>query len=382
MANITLSSAVRTNLIALQSTTQLLGDVQEKLSTGKKVNSALDDPNAFFTAAALESRASDLTNIQDDLGQAVSTIQAADDGITAITELVDTAKAKANQALQTTDPNERSAFAKEYNELLTQIEDIAKDAGYKGKNLLGGTNNDLDVAFNENGTSSLDIASVDYTDVANLGLASLTEGATATYTATDVDGTGTATNSTVLASLTNFTAGGTLDVAVGGDTKTLTLTADTTVQDFRDFLGEIDGVTTSLSGGNLDITTGQDITITYGAVAAETGAPLVSGGAIDATESGFQNDADIESVLTALDGAKDALRAQASTYGTNLSIVENRQDFTKSLINTLEEGAGKLTLADTNEQGANLLALQTQQTLASNSLSLATQSNQNVLRLF
>ena len=80
--------------------------------------------------------------------------------------------------------------------------------------------------------------------------------------------------------------------------------------------------------------------------------------------------------------AQDALRAQASTFGTNLSIVENRQDFTNALINTLEEGAGQLTLADTNEEGANLLALQTQQSLASTSLSLAAQADQNVLRLF
>ncbi|MEL7527540.1 MAG: flagellin, partial [Pseudomonadota bacterium] len=71
-----------------------------------------------------------------------------------------------------------------------------------------------------------------------------------------------------------------------------------------------------------------------------------------------------------------------STFGTNLSIVENRQDFTNALINTLEEGAGQLTLADTNEEGANLLALQTQQSLASTSLSLAAQADQNVLRLF
>ncbi|MBO6932746.1 MAG: flagellin, partial [Roseibium sp.] len=83
-----------------------------------------------------------------------------------------------------------------------------------------------------------------------------------------------------------------------------------------------------------------------------------------------------------LTSAQNTLRAQASTFGTNLSIVENRQDFTKSLINTLEEGAGKLTLADTNEEGANLLALQTQQSLASTSLSLAAQADQNVLRLF
>ncbi|MEP3602589.1 MAG: flagellin [Stappiaceae bacterium] len=389
MADITLSSAVRTNLSALQSTTQLLSGVQEKLSTGKKVNSALDDPNAFFTASALESRASDLSNVQDDLGQAVSTIQAADNAISAISELVDSAKAKANQALQTSDPNERTAFAKEYNELLTQIEDVAKDAGYKGKNLVGGTGNDLDVAFNESGSSSLDISSVDYTDVANLGLTSLAEGAT--ESSGDI-ALGSVSNSSLLSATTDLSLNDSLTVTdSAGDTQTITVEADTTVQDLRDFLGEIDGVSTSLaSDGDLTIESGQDITLSFtqGAGSSTTGAAFIAdfngdgAGVIDATESGFQNDADVEAVLNNLEAAKDTLRSQASTFGTNLSIVENRQDFTEKLIGTLEEGAGKLTLADTNEEGANLLALQTQQSLASTSLSLATQSDQNVLRLF
>ncbi|MCR9062061.1 MAG: flagellin, partial [Rhodobacteraceae bacterium] len=96
----------------------------------------------------------------------------------------------------------------------------------------------------------------------------------------------------------------------------------------------------------------------------------------------FATDSDINRVVDKLNTALSSLRTQASSFGTNLSIVENRQDFTKSLIDTLEEGAGKLTLADTNEEGANLLALQTRQSLASTSLSFAAQADQNVLRLF
>lgn len=99
-------------------------------------------------------------------------------------------------------------------------------------------------------------------------------------------------------------------------------------------------------------------------------------------DSGFATDNDINRTISKLNNALSNLRSQASEFGTNLSIVENRQDFTRSLINTLEEGAGKLTLADTNEEGANLLALQTRQQLASTSLSFASQADQNVLRLF
>jgi flagellin len=86
--------------------------------------------------------------------------------------------------------------------------------------------------------------------------------------------------------------------------------------------------------------------------------------------------------ITRLNNSLGNLRTQASEFGTNLSIVENRQDFTRSIVNTLQEGAGKLTLADTNEEGANLLALQTRQQLASTSLSFASQADQTVLSLF
>ena len=100
------------------------------------------------------------------------------------------------------------------------------------------------------------------------------------------------------------------------------------------------------------------------------------------SNSNFATDSNIESAVIELDAAINTLRAQSATFGNNLAIVENRQDFTSNLINTLETGAGKLTLADTNLEGANLLALQTRQSLASTTLSLASQADQNVLRLF
>ena len=170
MADITLSSAVRSNLNALQATSALMSSVQEKLATGKKVHSALDNPNSFFTAKGLENRASDLSTLLDDMGQSVQTLQAADEGIGAISDLVDAAKAKANQAQQTSSQTERAQFAREYNELLTQIEDLAKDAGYKGKNLLGGTGNALSVTFTEDGIAALAKVAAEVNDtIENIG---------------------------------------------------------------------------------------------------------------------------------------------------------------------------------------------------------------------
>jgi flagellin-like hook-associated protein FlgL len=102
----------------------------------------------------------------------------------------------------------------------------------------------------------------------------------------------------------------------------------------------------------------------------------------DVSSGHFQADGNIDTTITALDGALGKLRTQASKFGSNLTTVQTRQDFTKSLINTLQTGADNLVLADTNEEGANLLALQTRQQLSTTALSLSAQSDQAVLRLF
>ena len=102
LSNITLSAAVRQNLLSLQGTADLLATTQGRLATGKKVNSALDNPTNFFTAAGLDARASDISNLLDSIGNGVQVLQAADTGITSLQKLVDTAKSIANQALQTT----------------------------------------------------------------------------------------------------------------------------------------------------------------------------------------------------------------------------------------------------------------------------------------
>src|ERR1700710_2344654 len=101
MSSVVLSASVRQNLLSLQSTADLLATTQNRLSTGKKVNTALDNPTNFFTAAGLDSRASDINNLLDGIGNGVQVLQAANTGITSLQKLVDTAKSIANQALQT-----------------------------------------------------------------------------------------------------------------------------------------------------------------------------------------------------------------------------------------------------------------------------------------
>src|SRR6476660_1819716 len=100
MSDIVLSASVRQNLLSLHSTAELLATTQNRLSTGKKVNTALDNPTNYFTAAGLDNRASDISNLLDSIGNGVQVLQAANTGITSLQKLVDTAKSIANQVLQ------------------------------------------------------------------------------------------------------------------------------------------------------------------------------------------------------------------------------------------------------------------------------------------
>lgn len=394
MSNIQLSSAVRQNLLSLQSTANMMSKTQNRLATGLKVNSALDNPSSFFTASALNNRSNDLGGLLDDMGQSIQTLKAADEGIKSITKLVEAAKGKANQALQSSSTADRHKFGAEYNELLGQIEQLAKDAGYSGKNLLAGAGNDLGVVFNEDGTSKLDISAVDYTDVASsLGL----------VRQVGEDPVPASPGSVVI------TAQDLYDAGAGFPGNSLNVRYDTPVFNYL-----VNGLTIDSSGTANDAATDMESQINGAAVTGlsasfDSGSgeltisfedaniiafSSVSGGGYGFYETStdyatattgstmFETDEIINAELDKLNTALNTLRSQASTFGTNLTVVENRQNFTKSLINTLEEGAGKLTLADTNEEGANLLALQTRQQLSSTSLSFASQADQNVLRLF
>ena len=107
MGDVVLSAGVRQNLLSLQNTAELMATTQNRLATGKKVNSALDNPGNFFTSQALSNRASDLNALLDSIGQSQKTLEAADHGITSITKLVESAKSIAKQARQAPQPGSR-----------------------------------------------------------------------------------------------------------------------------------------------------------------------------------------------------------------------------------------------------------------------------------
>src|SRR5690242_6982751 len=166
MSSIVLSAGVRSNLLQLQQTSDLITSTQTKLATGKRVNSALDNPNNFFTAQGLDNRASDLSALLDSMSTAINTIQAANNGITAITKLVQSAQSLVTQAQQTTDTAVRAGLASQFDAIRTQIDLLAGDSGFNGINLLNGDN--LTVTMNEAGTSSRTVRGV--TESSNVGL--------------------------------------------------------------------------------------------------------------------------------------------------------------------------------------------------------------------
>src|SRR4051794_17516622 len=162
MSDIVLTAGVRSNLLQLQKTADLITNTQTKLATGKRVNSALDSPINFFTAQGLSNRASDLGSLLDSMSSGISTIQAANNGITSITKLVQSAQALVSQAQQTTDPTVRAGLASQYNAVLGQINQMAADSSFNGINLLDSTNSaDLTVTLNESGSSSVTVNAVD-----------------------------------------------------------------------------------------------------------------------------------------------------------------------------------------------------------------------------
>lgn len=159
LSNITLTAGMRANLLSLQNTSSLFDTTQTRLATGKKVNTALDDPIAYFAAKGYMDRANDLSGLKDSMNEAIQIIKAADAGITAIEDLIAQAKSLGNSALATSDAAERDALAAQFDGLLTQIDNLASDSIYKGTNLLAGDT--LTVTFNQGGTSSLAVAGFD-----------------------------------------------------------------------------------------------------------------------------------------------------------------------------------------------------------------------------
>jgi flagellin len=383
MSNITLSAGIRANLLSLQGTASLLAQTQNRLATGKKVNSALDNPNSFFTASSLNNRANDLSNILDGISNAVKTIEAADKGIKTLTTLVNTAKSIANQALQAgtnaTGTYTSSGAALTSASVITTGGDLTLQNG-SGPDVTftiadGSTLGALTTAINAS-NSGFHAAFVEVAGVSQWRLTSTT--------GEDLTVSGTAISAGTIDALTGIAAQAyTASASAGAERAALAV-------QFASVRTQIDQLITDTSFNGKNLLNGDNLSVVFNEKSGGSQSSLAiegvvfdsSGLGIAAAAGNWASEGNINSAISNIDSALASLRSQASTFGSSLGIVQARQDFTKELINTLTTGADNLVLADQNEEAANLLALQTRQQLSQTTLSLASQADQSVLRLF
>lgn len=600
MSDINLTKAVRQNLLTLQGTASMMAKTQNKLATGNKVNSALDNPSNFFTAASLNSRASDLGNLMDSMASGIKTIEAADNGLSSITKTLESMQSTLRQARQDKSFETSSfslspanvslngsdklkmiggAFGTETPEInltttgsgqkvvsnaaayaaptaaakAAATGDVNLDTtaaitagvlkvNYAGKSVsvqMGtvssanasnsataataiqqaiagsdladklvatdtGTGVKIEALGNDNSsidfTGSTGTVAADYFGTAAVASAANTAGSSGKFefsvngTAVTLDSTDTTLtsalktiNDTLETAGSKFKAvangskiqiqGATTDAGAlqitGTDADLFSATADVTsvagtqdasltllktvdtlvaeinngsetkglikasndngklriqnlsTQDlqvqgtnasgeitgsnsssatidgnsvrsgladqFNELRDQLDKLADDASFNGINLLRGDKLTITFN----ETGTSSIDilakdGKSVDSTELGvpttltakdLDSDTDIDATLTKVKTALNTVRSQSSAFGSNLSVVENRQDFSKNMINTLQTGAGNLTLADMNEEAANMVALQTRQSLATSSLSMANSADQNVLQL-
>lgn len=572
---VALTASMRSNLLSLKNTQKMFDKTQDRLSTGYKVNSAMDNPSSYFTAQSLNSRADDLSSLLDSIGQAISTLQTADEGITSLQDFVEQAKSIANSARDTANVSASTKSTIKFDKDALKSQKVVGEAipnatagdtmviRYGDSTKITGTTNvqedtllsGIELDKLAAGDASIKVDGKEYkivTDAATENkmvtgsyakdsIFEVTEaandGAKTTYKAVDADGNeitwekaetaasiavgkfakaGAAFDRTVTedgkttmtmpeftedAAATAATAtmadaatiyvkstadleefAKVLETMIGSDKFSASIvdgnmvfaTKDTTSIEitgkFKDAFGmdegaaisvdatdtaeslrqkidklegiaaEFDndgrlvikseqgddmvisgalaeklGVNGAVTNGNneratyasqfnkvliqinelvqdtsykgINLLKGDDLTVVFNE--SRTSNLELKGVTFDAQGLGFTDAInewkDTDSIDTALDQINKAtslLRAQASEFGQNLSTVQIRQDFTENMINNLQTGADKLTLADMNEESANLLALQTRQQLATNSLSMANQAAQSVLSLF
>ena len=279
MAGITLSAPIRSNLLTLQNTSDLIGRTENRLSTGLKVASAIDDAVAYFQAKSLSDRGSDFTEKKDGIDQGISTLKTAMTAIDSVEAVVKQMKGLLLSAKSATG-EERKDLEAQFNTLAANVNSLSNDASYQGLNLVAGTAAKLTVEFSSASSAKLDV------DGVNLQASAL-----------------------------------------------------------------------------------------LGGVASTLGATLVGGAWSAAAVSSFDD------AIKSVDSSLNSLRGAAKSLGSNVALLQTRLDFTKTYVNTLDEGSGKLTLADLNEEGANLVALQTRQSLGIQALQFSGQSEQAVLQL-
>jgi flagellin len=372
-----LSAAVRTNLIALQRIAGEMGRVQNRLATGKRVNTPTDDPAAYFTASALNARAAALNTVLDGISTGKKVIEAANAGIEAIESLIKNMRALANEAL--TSPS-------------TLAEVTGNVTGLTGATAVSMDNGDtITVSDGTTTATYTHTAGQDVQDfidavnnTANLNVeASLTSNGRIQLKATGV-------NNVTIGGSASVGELGALGIAAGTTTSTSNSLRQALAQQFDQVRTQIDQLAADAGLNGQNLLAGNTLSIALnenGSAAVTVAGSLVSAsnlgiGPVSGSGGNFQFDGDLEAVIAELDVASTSVRQMSSTFSAQLSAVSVREDFTKGMSSLMTAGAESLVAADTNAEVAMLLALQTRRDLAATSLSLAAEADKTALRLF
>jgi flagellin-like hook-associated protein FlgL len=388
--DISLTSGMRSNLIALQNTVNLLDRTQERLSTGKKVNSALDNPVNYFAAQSHTTRANTISAYKDTMNEAIQTIQAANDAITQLEALIETARGL-GQAASSASAN---SVGFTVNSAITAGTVIT----------IGG---EAFTACNTNATGTNQF-NVQDADGQALDVDKIVSNLAAKINQNDESGAYGEGNLKAVVSgnqitLTSVSTGkaitdvgivvkGSADITVDDE---ITSERATYAEQYEEILVQIDSLAGTGGYKGINLLTNDTLSVGFeggsisvkgfNAYASDMG--INTSGEAKATLGGdnyvkWAIGSDIKFDLNNLEKGVKELKAQASKLSSALSVINIQLDFSTAKINTLTEGADKLTAADTNEEGANMLMLQTRQSLSTSALSMSAQAAQSVLQLF
>ncbi len=389
---VSLSQGVLSNLLSLQQSTNQINTIQTQLATGKKVNTALDNPVNFFLANSFQTSVNTLNTLLDNINIGQRTLDAANNGITSLTNLLNSAKGTLNQALAsapTASVLTGTATGLASTTLLSSLGFAATDVITVND---GTTNTTTFTAaanttvqgllnfINQGGNTG---NNKDRAEISGDGRVVI-EGATAAASITITTNSASTTAIQNLGFNATATNGTINNTAAAGSLNT---SRSAYAAQFDALRTQIDQQAADAGYNGTSLLNSQSLTVTLNqsgtAKLILTGNTDTSAGlGVVASANSFQDNFDINAALTNVNNALLTLQNQASTAASQVSVIQSRKDFTSNSIATLQNGINDLTLADSNQVGAQLLALQTRQTLASTALSLATQADQNVLRLF
>ena len=383
MSDITLTNGIRQNLLSLQETSADLTTTQEALATGKAVNSPVDNPSAYFTSQNLTNTANSLSALLDQIGQGSQTINAATNGLTGLTSLL-------QQALSTVQQAQSSNWTTAGS---TTGSSVAANAT-TGTTIASGTLT-IDVGsstYNVSIAQSSSLAAIE-ADINNTtGL-----GAAGAVSATDngsqliLTSTSAPTGFTVV----DTTAAETLGLTTAGNNTVVngqSATRSTLQANYNALLTQINQLAGNSGYNGINLLNGGNLTIDFNATdtstltitgvtynAAGLGLTAVNG---NGNNTSFQDNTVLANTVAAINAALSDVQTTTETFGTNASTISTRQTFETAMIDTLQTGASNLVAADQNQESADLLTEQTQQQLEISALSIANQANQSVLKLF